>query len=453
MEIIDLIPRGNYLKKIVDNQCLGLNIGLCNCFMGKIKILNLFAMTVGFLCASLGDLEGSARSWGMGQVGVAYPQDAQTGAINPAGMVHVGNRFDLGVGFLQQSGTVKIRDSYFPPPFPPIKGFADGNYNATRLKYWPYFEFGANWMITPDIAIGIVNKPLGFAKSTYNKPIPTRGTSNLGEELMQMAISPTFAFKMWNVHSFGLAINFAFARVKYNGYEIIQLVSADPEHVSNNGYNYSSGIGWSVGWQWKTTPCLTIGLAYNAKINMSHYHKYKGLKPKGRLPVPATLAFGLAYKINSKMTISADITHYWLSELKAACNKPFPVDFTDPKQLVGGSNGPGSGMRNLTMLNFGADYQFYEKYTIRCGGIRNFGPIRPSFTGANIDQISLIVDWILTVGVTRKICENSELSLTYFHAFKNTIKGKIPDEPNDFMGRADLTHQFNLFILGFGHWF
>lgn len=404
------------------------------------QILTFLTLT----CHHSNGLEAGVKALGMGAVGVAYAQDAQAGMFNPAGMAVVGTGIDFGIGFHHQVGTIKTKDS--------LSGLMDGKFNATRIKFWPYEDIGVNYMITPNIAIGLVQKPLGFAKTSCTKAVPLRGTTKLGEELVQFAFSPMAAFKIGSKHAVGVAVNFVFARVKYEGYEIIKEVSVDPEHVTNNGYNHSKGVGCSFGWRWQITPKIAFGLVWNSPVRMSRYRKYTGLKPKGQLNVPTSIATGLAYHPLANMTVALDFTYVFISHLKAAGNKPFPFS---EENLVGSPKGPGSGMRNFMLLNFGADYTFLtQPFTVRMGGFLTRSPIQNQYTSASLDAMTLVSKWHLACGATWHWTRSRDLSFSLLHGFKNTIRGKVPDHPDYcILGRTDLTHQFTVFAIGIGQRF
>lgn len=56
---------------------------------------------------------------GLAGAGVALPQDALAGATNPAGMLFVGSRFDLGAALFSPDRGFKADDNAGPPPAMP----------------------------------------------------------------------------------------------------------------------------------------------------------------------------------------------------------------------------------------------------------------------------------------------------------------------------------------------
>ena len=62
---------------------------------------------------------------GMGGAGIAYPQDTLAGGINPAGMVHVGNRWDVGAEIFIPDRGFNLSGS--PSLTNPFGGYWDGN--------------------------------------------------------------------------------------------------------------------------------------------------------------------------------------------------------------------------------------------------------------------------------------------------------------------------------------
>ncbi len=117
---------------------------------------------------------------GMGGASIAYPQDTLQGGNNPAGMVHLGNRMDVGIeifipdrGFSltdQESGCYDARggegDGCTPMGFPDWTGTYDGNGSGVMESWFPIPEFGYNRMINDNLSVGVSVFGNGFMNKT-----------------------------------------------------------------------------------------------------------------------------------------------------------------------------------------------------------------------------------------------------------------------------------------------
>ena len=165
---------------------------------------------------------------GMGGAGIAYPQDTLAGGINPAGMVHLGNRWDAGLEI-----------------FIPDRGFTsggvsfDGNGSGAMESWFPIPEFGYNRMLSDDLSVGISIFGNGGLNTTYNNPIanPFRTISNVpnndsfGIDLMQVFISPTVSYKVNEQLSVGASLNLIAQSFKSTGLSL-----NDPSDPSSGGF-------------------------------------------------------------------------------------------------------------------------------------------------------------------------------------------------------------------------
>jgi long-chain fatty acid transport protein len=64
---------------------------------------------------------------GMGGAGIAYPQDTLVGGINPAGMVHLGNRWDVGAEVFIPDRGFYVSGNFDPLVGNVVSGSWDGN--------------------------------------------------------------------------------------------------------------------------------------------------------------------------------------------------------------------------------------------------------------------------------------------------------------------------------------
>ena len=202
----------------------------------------------------------SVKTTGMAATGIAYPQDAQAAAFNPAGMVDVGDRFDVGFETARDSRKLRVRGS----PVPGANGKFDANHHA---KYISNADFGINKQVGCNMSIGLVIYNRNYNKTKYKRALPLFGTSKVGMEYVHETISPTFAIKIFEKHNFGVSINWMIQRLWVQGLQNFDnaIFSAHPGHVTNHRYAYSQGCGFTLGYRCQVSDTFSIGVTTNQK--------------------------------------------------------------------------------------------------------------------------------------------------------------------------------------------
>lgn len=353
------------------------------------------------------------KSKGMAGVGIALPQDALAAASNPAGMVVVGNRVDVGVDWFRPK-----RDSTISGSF---GGVVDGDYDGSGEKNYLIPEFGYNRMINPDMSVGVSVFGNGGMNTTYDDGIPLFGTSEAGVDLMQLFIAPTFAMRVAQNHHLGVSLNLAYQRFEAKGLQNFTGFSVSPGDVTNRGYDSSTGWGLSLGYLWKVTPSFWLGASYRSKTHMGKFDDYKGLfAESGDFDIPATWGVGVTFMPTQQLTVAVDVQRIEYGDVDAIANK---VDcFFAGACALGADNGPGFGWRDMTIYKLGVAYAVNPDLTLRAGYSHGRQPIPSSQTLFNMLAPGVVEDHV-TLGGTWKIAPQHELTVAYMHAFKETVKG------------------------------
>ena len=398
-----------------------------------LAILSLFSMN---------SAQASSAALGMGFTGVAYPQDSQAGLYNPAGMVDVGDRFDVSGLLYHQTGNTEIKGNADP--------VLNGKWNNSRFPLLPGGELGINYMLSDRMSIGVVlgtRAPL--IKTTYSSPVFLAGTTRLGAELVQLVISPIFSMKLSRCHSIGIGINIGVQRAKVEGFQNFDTPegSGFPGYVTNRGYDSSAGVGFSLGWQGELFEDFTAGLRFDSRTWMTRLKNYEGFSAdRASLDYPCTIALGLAYKLLPQCTVAADVNYLFMHEIKAYGNPIYPNILTSK---LGLKNGPGHGFRNIWQFHLGADYAIGCSAVVRAGWMYNKSPVRRSQTLGNLHTLT-IVENILTAGGTWKFARTWEATLGYAHGFHNKVSGRNSISPLQGGGECILTQQFDVYSLTVG---
>lgn len=355
------------------------------------------------------------KAKGMAGAGIALAQDSLAAATNPAGIVTIGNRMDVGVDFFRPN-----RNAEFTSAAGPAAGTYSGNGDSSFLIP----EFGYNKSIDADSAFGVAiygNGGMNTKYTTLNAgTLPTGsaatgglnlGSGDLGVNLTQLFIAPTYAMKLNANNAVGVSLNLAYQQFKAEGLQNFG--------INNPGTDSSTGWGARIGWNGQVTPMVSLGATYQTKTKMGKLDKYKGLfAEQGGFDIPANYGVGIAAKVNDATTLAADIQTIQYSGVKSIAN---PADTTGTVPL-GADNGSGFGWKDMTVIKLGASHQYGSGVVVRAGFSTGKQPVREDQTFFNTLAPG-VVENHLTLGGTWTLANNGEVTVGYMHAFKKTVTG------------------------------
>ena len=366
------------------------------------------------------------KSMGMGGAGIAMAEDALASATNPAAAAAVGNRIDFGLNLFMPDREAKISGA---------GGFPNDTFDGNETAIFPIPEFGYNRDLGNDMAFALTVVGRGGMNTDYDKPI--FGTSKAGIDLAQLYISPTFAMKVNNDHSFGATLNLIYQRFKADGLEGFGI-------SSGTGYDSSTGYSLGLGWSGKFSPTVTGGATYTTKANMSDFGKYDGLfAEEGGFDIPATAGVGVAFEANPDVTVAVDVTKIYYSEVKSIAN-PLVV----PPNL-GANNGAGFGWEDMTVFKLGVSWKYQSDLVLRAGWNRGKNPIPDSETFFNILAPGVVEDH-LTIGATKTLADGAELTFMFMHALEKEVKGSGSIPAGFGGGEADIKMSQNAIGIAYG---
>jgi long-chain fatty acid transport protein len=394
-----------------------------------------------------------AKASGMAATGIAYPQDAFAGAYNPAGIVEIGNRVDIGIDWIRDKGKAEVTLTK-SKQFSPFRK----SYNPFKSPNMINADLGINSNFTTEIcgdswdwAFGMVLYNHNYQKTSYQKSIHFLGSTKVGMEYIHEVLSPILSLRVNECHCIGMSVDVHLQRTSVKGLQSYanRVLSESPNHVTNKGYAYSSGVGVTLGWKWLATEALTVGAVYRSKVSMSKLHKYKGLFAEGGgLDTPEEWGLGLAYQFLPCSTFTFDVIWLNWQGVKSYHNQ---LHAHGRFKRLGSNEGPGFGFQNQIFYRFGIDYALNEHWTVRMG-FRHTNPfIKKTQTFSNITNCDTIENY-LSLGATYTYISN-EFTIFYAYGFENTIRGKkaIPSFIGE--GNVNLTESKNVLGLSWGYVF
>jgi long-chain fatty acid transport protein len=385
----------------------------------------------------------SVAEKGLAGAGVAYSQDTLSAANNPAGMVWQGGAWDIGAALFAPirkysvSGAPTTQSSLAPGSFE----------SDNELFVIP--QFGYNWALNEKSTIGISMYGNGgmnteYPSSLFQGPVPpgcspgTFSCGTTGVNFEQLFISTTYSRKFSDSASWGISGIVAYQRFSATGVNNFAGFSNDPTNLSNNGTDTATGFGVRLGVQAEVTKGLTLGAAYQPKIDMSEFDKYAGLfAEKGDFDIPSNWTLGLAWHVSDSNVFLFDIQQIDYTDVGAVSNSIgnlsngscAPAPPTGPSAgigCLGGSNGAGFGWEDMTIYKLGYEWAASDAWTWRVGYSFTDQPIPSTEMSFNILAPG-VVEQHFTFGFTRNYQNNNSFNFAMMYAPSKTVSG-----PNSF---------------------
>jgi len=392
------------------------------------------------------------KAKGMGGASTAMAVDSFGGANNPASMVWAGSRFDIGVDLFSPKRDISRSGS--------LAGIDGAVSSDSNLFFVP--EIGYNRMIGWDMSVGVsvygnggmntdfsggqisaASPVCGAGAGGFNQASGQTGPYNLlcgsgklGMNLEQLIIAPTFAKKVNKNHSFGASLLVARQTFKAEGLSGFfaftgQGAGGPPAFANNNltnrGNDSTWGYGLKLGWMGQVSDTVTLGASYTSKVRMAKFDKYKDLfAGQGYFDMPESMSLGIAFKANPKWTIAADYQRINYAGIKSVANSSaLAGDGVGPfggiPNTLGCDSCRGFGWDSVNVFKLGAEYQYSPKLALRAGYNHTDNPIQGRDVTFNMIAPGVVKDHA-TLGFSYNLSKDSELTMAYMHAFKNSVE-------------------------------
>ena len=356
------------------------------------------------------------KTEGMGGAGIALPQDSLAAATNPAGMVMIGDRIDMGLEWFRPNRTTTVTGGVAAP-----FNFPTGSYSGNGKSDFFIPQFGYNKMINADTSLGVSVFGNGGMNTQYNNNpfVFFGGSGPAGVDLQQLFVSPTWSMKVNPDNAIGVSLNLAYQTFAATG------VQGFSPTGTNVGHDHSTGYGLRIGWTGKVTPDVTLGATYQTKTKMSKFNKYYWLFPdQGSFDIPANYGVGVAVKATPATTVAFDVERIQYSGVPTIGNT-----FSAAQAgLLGTTNGPGFGWKSITAYKLGASYDYSPTLTLRAGFDHCDNPIPASQVTLNILAPGVVQDH-LSLGATWKLEDKSEITVAWVHSMNASVSGPSAFNP------------------------
>ncbi len=358
---------------------------------------------------------------GMAGAGIAMPQDALAAAINPAGIVKLGGRMDLGIGLFRPDRHYDISGNGAG-----LTGSGDGNDTSNFLIP----SFGYNMPLSSTDAFNISVYGNGGMNTDYSSTVfkSFGSNGNTGVDLAQLFVNGAYAHSFGPM-SVGGSVIFAYQRFKASGLQAFDTAgfSSSKGNVSDLGYDDTHGFGVRLGLLYDINKDVSVGATYQSKIK-GQFDKYKGLfADQGEFDIPSTYGVGVAWKATPVVEVAFDYVKIKYTDSSAVSD---PLDSLAALGLggakrFGDSNGPGFGWKDINVYKLGVQYKASSDWTLRAGWNHGDNPIPSSQVVVNILAPGIVTDH-LNLGFTKAMDKSSDVNFAYSHAFKKKESGPVP---------------------------
>ncbi|MBW1768415.1 MAG: outer membrane protein transport protein [Deltaproteobacteria bacterium] len=393
------------------------------------------------------------KNKGLAGGGAALAQDSMIAATNPAGMVFVGNRLDVGVAIFSPNprsytttGSAGVPDGAacgMNCPFEIGPQSIDSEDDVFLIPH-----FGRNWMLDANSSIGISVYGNGGMNTEYKggtaqhndgvgNAVTTPGTFGAGTtgiNLEQLFIAGTYARKINDKASWGVTPIFVYQKFEAKGLGMFAGYSTDPTNVTNNGVDTSTGYGLKLGVQGEAAPGVTLAASYQSKMSMSEFDDYAGLfAEEGGFDIPATATLGVAWATSPSTVLTVDVQKIYYGTVDSIAN-PVAGLLTgcatgaDATQCLGGSNGAGFGYEDMTIVKLGYQWAGSNGWTWRAGLSKGDQPIPKEEVMFNI-LAPAVMEKHVTFGFTKEVGTDNEFNFAAMYAPNVSVKGTNPMDP------------------------
>ena len=453
---------------LVKRSPISLSVAACTLMLST----TAFA-TNGYLSHGLG-----TKSKGMAGAGTAAPSETMGVVNNPAAGVIVGPSYQAGLSLFSPRRSYESTDSALNGQ---LGSFTIGPDSIeSENEYFPIPYFAGIWKLDNTRTFSAAFYGRGGMNTEYRGgtasfdpdgqqgpgPVMTLpgafGAGTLGVDLSQAFLDMTYSEKAgsfnWGITGV-LAVQ-AFevtGMANFAGYTETFAKSGGtelPKNLSNNGHEYSYGLGVKAGVIWEATDALNLGLSYQSKTYMTELDDYADLLAKsGNFDIPASARAGISWQVSDALSLHLDGEHIWYSDIDSIAN---PIDGilncptagfggTDTSFCLGGDKGIGFGWDDMTIIKLGVEWQLQTAWTLRAGYSKGDQPIPNDQLLVNILAPGVMEEHF-TFGITRASDNGNELSVSFMYAPENSESGH-----NFFDPTQDITIEMEQFELEFGY--
>lgn len=367
-------------------------------------------------------LEGNASGLGNAYAGsAAVAEDASTVFFNPAGMTLLpGRNVAFSVDLVRPSAKFDNQGSTVPP------GQGIGG-NGGDAGDWAAIPAGyMTWQLTDRLFAGLgVGAPFGL-KTEYGADWVGRFHA-VKSEIKTVNINPSIAFKVNDVLSIGIGVNFQ--RIDADLTNLVTNPGLAGSLASGRIKGDDTAWGWNAGLMWQVSDTTRLGAAYRSKMDykLEGTARFTGLNPNGNIvatalnagrggdvtadvELPDTATFSVAQKISDRWTMLGDISWTGWSTLQdLTVNRVDGVNVTTEELR----------WRDTWRVAFGGTYAYTDALSLKFGLAWDQTPVRDTTRLPRVPDEDRV--W-LSLGLQWRPNATSAVDVGYAHLFVKDAK-------------------------------
>ena len=386
-------------------------------------------------------------------------------ATNPALSVFSDDKWQIGLSVFSPSRTYKTTGGVGGQfgAFTLSEGEYDSNNDAFPIPF-----IGKNWKFSNGGALSVIfygrggmNTEWDSGQSVMTDPTGQGGApaqlpglyggGKAGVDLMQAFLNINYAGKIGDNFAWGIGPVVAMQSFEATGLAMFTGYTqtfadaflgngqgAPAPNLTNNGHDTAVGYGVSAG-IWAGTDKMSVGLAYQTKMDMAEFDSYSDLYANGGdFDIPSTLKVGLSFRTSDSVTLNLDVEQIGYSEIDSVSNPIMNLltgCFTANPQVapetsgcLGGPNGAGFGWDDMTVYKVGVSMKSSDANTWRFGYSYGEQPIPSSEMLFNI-MAPGVMEQHFTVGWTGERPNGNIMSLSFMYAPESTVSGASTFDP------------------------
>lgn len=357
------------------------------------------------------------KQTGIGLIGTPFAFDASSIFYNPGALALYDSNFSISAGL---SGI--FSNHTFQKDGTDYQAYTD---NPISTPFYGYFSA----KVKNSIALGIgVYTPFGSSAKwddDWNGRYLIRDIS-----VRAVYIQPTVAYQYKDKFGIGAGFVYAIGSVEINK----ALPYSDDSRARLSGK--TSNFGFNVGVFWNPVEKLSIGVDYRSQISMeledgdAEFTVPASLstsvpaenKFDATLPLPANLDFGLAYQLNEKLLLAAEVNWVMWSTYSS-----LDFEFEQNGELLNTQNP--REYKDSFIPRIGGEYKLNDIFTFRAGFYYDPSPANEKYFTPETVSLNTIA---FTLGATITPFKNFDIDISYIEL--HGLQADKSYEPDNFSG-------------------
>lgn len=253
--------------------------------------------TNGMRMIGFGPVQGS-----MGGVGVGATLDGNAIVSNPAGIIGLGQRLDLSIGYFKPTVSHEATGTPLPAPNPPSMIAYDGKTIDSTRAGSPIPAIAYVRPLTSSWTAGVGL----FAVSGMGVDYPTNiYLSPAMTSYLNARLAPAIAYQFGEAFRIGAALNVMMAQMEY---DVAGNLPAAAGGQAKHSTATSFGYGATLGVKYVPTSAFSLGAAYETRSSFQDFSfDVPGGKDKLRFDQPQMATIGASFQPIEALLLAADV--------------------------------------------------------------------------------------------------------------------------------------------------